>query len=148
MLATVAQRDISRSRVGSGADRTSGLEISHYKTWAMSEHLSPRLQCIPRNSSGSFSYCNELSTGEKSTFLRRGKCVDSLLKGTLSIKISSRRKGFGKAPIQSPERLMGLLCPRKGVLPKTFLLCELFRKFSSFPQTFLAAEKFISSQCI
>ena len=41
---------------------------------------------------------------------------------------------------------MGLLCPRKGALPKTFLPCELFRKFSSFPQTFLAAEKLISSQ--
>ena len=87
------------------------------------------------------------STGEKSTFPRHGKPVDSLLKGTLSIKISLRRKGFGKTPIQSPERLMGLLCPRKGALPKTFFLCELFRKISSFPQTFLTAEKLISSQC-
>ena len=43
---------------------------------------------------------------------------------------------------------MGLLCPRKGALPKTFFFCELFRKISSFPQTFLAAEKLISSQCI
>ena len=74
--------------------------------------------------------------------------MGSLLKGTLSIKISLRRKGFGKAPIQSPERPMGLLCPRKGTLRKTFLLCEFFRKISSFPQTFLAVEKLISSQCV